>query len=147
MGHGEEAGAEIRQDPFVAGLLKRIPRQYRSSFTNEQLLSLKVAFSGRRWGRHALDIRGSFGFRTWKYYYVILAGRERRKLSAREEKIHHLTNTIFLFTFLVFSTLLGLLILYLIKSAVGIDIFHDYHLKIIPGYDGSTWKWFQEHVF
>ena len=137
----------IRNDPFITELLQRIPRHLRSSFTDEQLLSLKIALSGRRWGKHALDIRGTFGFWTWKYYYVVLAGRERRLLSPREERLHRLTNTMFMIGFLTFSTLLGLLILYLIKSALGIDIFPDSHLRIIPGYDGSTWKWFQEKVF
>ncbi len=137
---------DIRTDPFVLGLLKKIPKEERCSFTSEQLQALKIALSGRRWGRHSLDIRGSFGFWTWRYYYVVIGGRERRLLSPREEHIHRMTNAFFLILFLSFSTVVGLLLLYLVKSALGIDLFPGSHLEIIPGYDGSTWKWFQEKL-
>lgn len=140
------APSTITQDPFIKGLVDRIPAKHKDSFTEEQLLSLKVALSGRRWGKHAIDLRGAFGFWHWRYYYVIVGGRERRQLSLRERKIALVANATLIFGFFTVSTLFGLLILYLLKSALGIDLLPGTHLEIIPGYDGSTWQWFQKTI-
>ena len=127
--------SRIRLDPFVAGLLERLPKESKDSFTDEQLLSLKVALSGRRWGHHTFDIRGVLGFWRWHYYYVLIGGRERRELSRRQLKVARTTKALALLIFLSFSTILGLHALYLIKSALGIDIFHGFSLGI--------WSWFK----
>ncbi len=125
----------IKADPFVQGLIDRLPKDSRSSFTDEQLLNLKVALSGRQWGRHAVDIRGTLGVWRWRYYYVLVCGRERRNLSRRQKAFARLVNALFLFGFLCFSALFGLLILYLVKSALGIDL--------IPGHSLGIWDWFK----
>jgi len=39
---------------------------------------------------------------------------------------------------LAFSVLLGLAVIYLIKSALGIDL--------VPGYHLGLWHWFQDNV-
>ena len=41
--------------------------------------------------------------------------------------------------FVTFCTLFGLLVLYLIKSALGINLFEDFSLGI--------WSWFKQNVF
>jgi hypothetical protein len=129
------SGSNIRYDPFVAGLLERLPKKNRNSFTDEQLLSLKIALSGRRWGHHAFDIRMALGFWRWHYYYVIIGGRERRQLSRRQLEVARITKALALLVFLSFSTLLGLLLLYLIKSALGINF--------VPGHSLGIWSWFR----
>lgn len=127
--------SSIKFDPFVAGLLERLPKENKDSFTDEQLLSLKIALSGRRWGHHAFDIRGVLGFWNWRYYYVFIGGRERRELSRRHLKVARTTKALTLLVFLSFSTILGLLGLYLAKSAFGINILQGYSLGI--------WSWFK----
>jgi hypothetical protein len=136
----------IRQDPIIDGLLERIPKESCKPFTDEQLLSLKIALSGKRWGRHVFDIRGVVGFWTWRYYYVIIGGRERRRLTRKEEQISLIGKALFLLFFVTFCALLGFLILYLIKSALGFDIFPGSHLDIIPGPEESTWEWFKKNI-
>ncbi len=127
--------SNIRYDPFVAGLLKRLPAGTRNAFTDEQLLLLKIALSGRRWGHHAFDIRGALGFWRWHYYYVIIGGRERRQLSRRQLAVARTSKALALLAFLSFSTVLGLLSLYLIKSALGINL--------LPGHSLGIWSWFK----
>lgn len=128
----------IKQDPFIKGLLARIPKESRNSFTDQQLLGLKVALSGRKWGRHAIDARGTLGLWRWKYYYVFVCGREQRILTRREEDIARMANALAMMTFITFSTLMGILVLYLLKSALGIDL--------IPGYSFGIWDWFKQTV-
>jgi len=131
-----ETSSSISSDPFIKGLLARVPQENRDSFSDAQLLSLKIALSGRKWGRHAVDVRGTFGVWRWKYYYVLVCGREQRALTRRQENIARTVNALFMLTFLSFSVLLGLLVLYLIKSALGIDL--------IPGFSLGIWGWFKD---
>jgi len=134
----------IRQDPFVNGLINRLPEEQKGAFTDDQLLALKVALSGKKWGKHAFDMRGVVGIWSWHYYYVVIGGREKRTLTRQELRAARLVQALFLLGFLFFATLIGLLVLYLIKSAVGIDLFPGSHLDIIPSdSSGSTWQWFK----
>jgi len=130
--------AGIRNDPFVRELLERLPESDRDLFTDRQLLALKSALGSRRlWNRHPLDLRGGFSFWRWRYYFVILAGRERRRLTRRDILMMR-SVTAFLFSvFFIFSLLFGLLVLYLIKSAFGINL--------IEGYSFGIWSWFNEN--
>ena len=67
---------------------------------------------------------------------MFLAGRNRRTLSQREQQIEQMSTSVALFVFLLFSTLLGILVLYLVKSALGIDV--------IPGFSFGVWGWFKD---
>ncbi|WP_415897568.1 3-phosphoshikimate 1-carboxyvinyltransferase [Neptuniibacter sp. QD57_21] len=125
-----------QKDWFENGLMQRLPADIQDSFTQEQLNALKVAFGARKWGKHPIDIRGTINIWTWRYYFVFLLGRNRRSLSRRERQINLMVKTALTFTFILFSTLLGLLIIYLVKSAAGIDLF--------PGFSLGIWGWFKE---
>jgi len=69
---------------------------------------------------------------------VFLTGRNKRALSARERQVQRLSMAIVLSVFLLVSAAVGILVLYLVKSALGIDL--------IPGYSFGVWGWFQENV-
>jgi hypothetical protein len=125
----------IHADPVITKLLDKVPADMRGSFSAEQLLALKVALGGRTWGAHAVDARWTLKWWRWQYYFVFLAGRNRRVLSDREQTIQRLAMATFLAVFLTFSTLVGILVLYLVKSALGIDL--------IPGFSFGVWGWFQ----
>lgn len=129
-------GRDLRDEPFVRSLLEKLPSGARDSFSDEQLLALKVALGGRAWGVHAVDWRWTLKLWHWHYYFVLLAGRNRRDLSRREREIARIALALFLAGFVVFSTLLGLLVLYLAKSALGIDL--------LPGFSFGIWGWFQD---
>ena len=130
----------IQNDPAIQTLLSRMPSNVAASFSNEQLMHIKTAIGARRWGKHQVDFRGTFKvpLMPWRYYYVFLLGKNYRHLSPKEKRIALLTATVFTTVFLGFCILIGMLTLYLVKSALGIDIF--------PGFSLGIWGWFKENV-
>lgn len=128
--------SDIRHDPSIQHLLGRMPQDIADTFTEAQLASLRLALGARSWGRHAVDVRGTVVFWRWRYYYVFLLGRNRRELTRREKQLSLLLQAVFLSVLLLLSTLLGLLVLYLVKSALGIDLF--------PGFSLGIWSWFKQ---
>jgi hypothetical protein len=95
-----------------------------------------LVFVGLGWGTHAVDARWTLKWWRWQYYFVFLAGRNRRVLTDREQRIQRLVMATTLAVFITFSALVGILVLYLVKSALGIDL--------IPGFSFGVWDWFKE---
>ena len=126
---------DIRQDPAIQKLLERMPDEMQQSFSEAQLSYLRVALGARQWGKHKVDLRGTLGLGSWRYYYVLVAGRNKRS-EHRSHKAGLLVKAVLVSVLLVISTALGLLLLYLLKSALGIDLFADFSLGI--------WGWFKE---
>lgn len=129
---------DITNQPAIKKLLSRMPQEVASSFSDEQLTHLLTAVGSRSWGKHKIDLRGTFKlpFYQWRFYYVFLAGKNYRELSRQEKRMSIILTAIVSSLFLIFCTVLGLLILYLVKSALGIDIFPNFSLGI--------WGWFKE---
>ncbi|VAX24941.1 hypothetical protein MNBD_NITROSPINAE03-1318 [hydrothermal vent metagenome] len=128
----------IRQDPFIEGMLSRMSKDVSGAFSDEQLLALKMALSGRKWGTHAVDIRRSIGFWRWRYYLVLVAGKEKRAITDRQKRALRFTTAVLITIFLFVSTLMGLVIIYLAKSSLGINI--------IPSYSLGLWDWFRDYI-
>lgn len=122
-----------KQDWFAAGLKERLPKEMRDAFTPEQVQALKIAFGARRWGRHPIDLRGTVNLWRSRYYFVFLLGRNHRDLSRTEESLSRAGKTLIFFSFLVFSMLVGLVALYILKSALGINLF--------PSFSLGLWDW------
>jgi len=135
----EEKNQQIRdglkRDSGLKKLLERMPIEVQDSFTEEQLANLKIAVSARSWGKHAVDFRSTIKFFRYRYYYVFVAGRNLRELSRAEKRLSLLVQACFLTIFLSFCAALGVLVLYLVKSALGIDIF--------PNFSFGVWDWFK----
>lgn len=129
---------KISNQPAIKKLLSRMPEEVANSFTEEQLTHLLTAIGSREWGKHKIDFRGTFKlpFYQWRFYYVLLAGKNFRELSRQEKRMSIIITAIASSLFLMFCAGLGLLILYLIKSALGIDLFPNFSLGI--------WGWFKE---
>ena len=81
-------------------------------------------------GTHPLDIRGSVPIGRHRYFFAVLAGRNRRDMSAQERAFDNAFALVVLLAFLSFCAVCGFVTLYLIKSAFGIDIFADYSLGL-----------------
>nr|WP_194362764.1 3-phosphoshikimate 1-carboxyvinyltransferase [Neptunicella marina] len=112
-----------------------MPEDISNSFSESQLSSLKAALASRQWGHHNIDIRGTVPWFKYRYYYVFLAGKNRRQLSDREQRVSNMLKAALMSAFMLFSCLFGLLCLYLIKSALGINLFEHFSLGI--------WDWFK----
>lgn len=121
---------DIRQEPAIQKLLARMPEQVQQSFTETQLSHLHLALGARESAKHKFDLRGTFGLGRWRYYYVMLAGRysvkEQRSRKAR----------LFLRFVLLFSIIVGSVLLYLFKSALGVDMFSEFSLGL--------WGWLNQ---
>lgn len=141
----EAAGSAGQQvdEHFVRRFTEQMPPHIAATFSDEQLRGVVQAFGLRRWVRHKLDIRFTLPIlgRTW--YFVILAGLDRRPRERnRTERLAHpfatAGNLVFLFiTFLLLLvTILG--ILYVLKSAVGLDL--------MPGASLGIWGEIQNQV-
>ena len=130
---------DIRNDPDIKHLLSRMPEKVSRSFSDIQLMHVKTAIGGRKWGKHIVDIRGTFTlpFARWRYYYVFLTGRNRRQLSEQEQHISAVMIAIIVLAFFITCASLGLLSLYLVKSFSGIDLF--------PGFSFGIWDYFKTH--
>lgn len=125
----------VSEDPAIVNLLARMPKHVRESFSELQLSHLKNAVGSRKWGSHRVDFRTTFGFFSYRYYFVFLAGKNIRTISRQHQKLQLLMNAALLSFFIIFCTLLGLLALYLLKSALGINLFENFSLGI--------WDWFK----
>lgn len=115
-----------------------MPTEVAESFTEEQLIALNKAVGGFSWARHKVDLRGTISIWRSSYYFVILWGRNRRELSRFEKQLGQLSVAFIITLFLLGSALLGLLLLYLLKSAMGVDLFPNFSLGI--------WTWFKANV-
>lgn len=124
----------ISKDPAIVNLLNRMPKHVQASFTDEQLSHLKVAIGARQWGKHTLDCRGVVRFFKYRYYFVLLAGRNRRQLSQAEKKASRVAQAIVV----TISLFVILLILYLIKSVLGINVFEGFSFGIWSYFKGLS---------
>ncbi|MBL0709555.1 MAG: 3-phosphoshikimate 1-carboxyvinyltransferase [Colwellia sp.] len=129
---------KISNQPVIKKLLSKMPEAVAKSFNDEQLTHLLTAVGSRSWGKHKIDFRGTFKlpFYHWRFYYVFLVGKNYRELTRQEKRMSFLITTVISTLFLMFSIVLGLLIIYLVKSALGIDLFPNFSLGI--------WSWFNE---
>jgi len=127
--------SDIRQDPGLQKLLSRMPQDVADSFNEQQLSHLRLALGARQWGKHQLDIRGTLKLFRWRYYYVLVAGRNLRDGQRSQQQLSRLMLAVVISVLLVISGVVGLLVLYLVKSALGIDLFEGFSLGI--------WSWFK----
>ena len=125
----------VRSDPFIKGLLKRLPDNLETDFTDDQLVALKVALARQPWNVHPVDFRQSIGLLKWRYYVVFIAGRDLRTSRLRQQRFFKVSEGIFLTFLITFISVFCLLLAYLIKSALGIDLF--------PGFSLGIWEWFK----
>ena len=125
----------IRRDPDIMSLLSRLPQETALLLTDQQLRHLKVAVGSGQYRKHKVDLRGTFPvpFFTYRIYFVFLMGRNIRSLSRKEKSIALTSMLLLTAIFLVFSTTLGLVIIYIIKSALEINLFEGYSLGL--------WDW------
>jgi hypothetical protein len=125
----------VRKDPDIISFLSRLPLETASLLTDTQLSHIKVAIGSGQYRKHKIDIRGTFPvpFYPSRIYFVLLMGRNIRNLSRQEQSITLITMLLLTLSFLVFSVALGMVIVYLLKSALGIDL--------LKGFSLGLWGW------
>ncbi|QYJ88863.1 hypothetical protein K0H81_13860 [Shewanella halotolerans] len=128
----KKAPASSEQSRRIAQFLASQPKALAASYSQAQLEAIDNALQGRSWQRHAIDSRGTFSipFIPWRFYYVMLLGRNRRAFTRREKRLSSLALFGVIIAFTLVSLSLGLLLLYLLKSALGIELFEGHSLGI-----------------
>ncbi len=107
-----------------------------NSLTHEQKRGIETAVKSMGLvARHSIDIRKTFPWLGKRFYFVLLCGRDARKNVRDRSALGNLVITSLILFGLIAVCLLALLALYLIKSALGIDIFKGFSLGI--------WDWFK----
>ncbi|MFT4811475.1 MAG: hypothetical protein ACI9LX_004852 [Paraglaciecola sp.] len=129
----------IRKDPDIMSLLSRLPLETASVLTDIQLSHLKVAIGSGQYRKHKIDIRGTIPlpFFPSRIYFVLLVGRNVRSLSRQEKSIAITSMLLLTVIFLIFSSALGLVIIYVLKSALGINL--------VEGYSLGLWDWIKNY--
>jgi hypothetical protein len=128
----KRSAAASKGKAVLDNLLRDMDKSTVESFTPKQLHALRQAINIREWRTHSVDFRPTLAlpFIPWNFYVVFLFGLNKRSLSTSEKFI---ATAMFLFiVFIIGMALFGVifLILYLIKSWLGIDIFPDSSLGI-----------------
>ncbi len=125
----------IRKDPDILNLLSRLPKETATTFSDTQLKHLKIAVGSGQYRNHKVDVRGTFPvpFFAYRIYFVFLMGKNLRDLSRQEINIAMFAVLTLCTLFLLFSTMLGLTIVYILKSFAGINL--------IEGFSLGLWDW------
>ena len=123
---------DIRQDDLIIKLLGRLPASLAQTYTDEQLQGIKSALGPNTWGDHFIDNRGTFKFPfiKWRFYYVFLLGKNKRAYTRTEKKMSVAMLMLSITAVILAGILMGLLSLYILKSALGVDLFPDTSLGI-----------------
>lgn len=129
------AARNVRRDVFVERFLQRVPEDLADSFSDRQLMAVKTAFGARARGAHPVDIRLNLNFWLWRGYLVVLAGPERRsadRLAAERSRFPLITlgNTVFALGLGLAALCAAFVILYIVKSALGINLLPNYSLGL-----------------
>lgn len=121
-------------DPVLSRLFARMPHEIANSFSDEQRTHLKVALGARSWGVHSVDWRTTVAlpFLPWRFYVVFLCGRNRRQLRDGEKHLSAWAVSVIMLLLAAACTTAGLVLIYLAKSALGIDL--------IPGFSLGLWE-------
>jgi hypothetical protein len=124
-------------DPFTHHVMQQIDPNVRASLTPAQLSAIKKALMARRpMKQHTINVRTVIPLFFARYYFVLLLGRDRRVSTKRVEEKRRWASSFsggLMFFILGLSPLILLVLLlsYIFKSVVGIDIMPDIHLKDI----------------
>jgi len=122
-------------DPFTHEFMQRISPEVRASLTPAQRSAIEKALDGSPSKAHpAIDIRLTIPLFVARYYLVFLMGRDRRVGTRRSEatRQRHLSAASLLLFFLIAVSpviVIVLLILYAVKTALGINVMPEMHLK------------------
>lgn len=117
--------------PAIERFYAQLDPQISEELTPEQKAGVEKAVLAITLGaRHKVDIRRSFPFFGKRFYLVFLLGRDLRQQHRQESTLSRILLTFLLLIAVLFVTSCILLTLYMIKSALGIDIFHNFHVGI-----------------
>ena len=116
----------------VDKLLYSMEASVSESFTYKQRKALNKSLNNQEWGKHKVDFRPTLAIPLfpWSFYVVFLAGVNKRGVTKTERLISCLMVLFILFIAGLIVVSCALLVIYLSKSWLGIDLFPNESLGI-----------------
>ena len=118
--------------------ISRIDADVRESLTPTQLQAIRDALvANQPFKKHAIDVRGTIPLFFARFYFVVLAGRDKRRKTVDKEKRRTFEGNVsfgYLLSLLFLSFIAAmvwaaiLLVVYWVKIELGIDLFSSIHL-------------------
>lgn len=126
-----------RQQRLIAQFYSSLDETTVNELTDEQRKSIERAIIATGLGsNNKVDIRKSVSIFNKRYFFVFLLGRDFRQQLRSESPFALFIMTLLTSLGVMSLFSLAVITLYLIKSALGIDIFHNFSFGI--------WDWFKE---
>ncbi|MEE8059326.1 MAG: 3-phosphoshikimate 1-carboxyvinyltransferase [Pseudomonadales bacterium] len=123
----------IRDDPFIYGLLQRMPEDVGKEFTEVQLRAIYQALTFNQQRIHPVDFRGAIGIPGFSWYFVFLAGTDHRRTIRNRAIMFRKFEILFVLITLATLAFLGITFSYIVKSMLNINLFSDFSLGL--------WDW------
>lgn len=102
-----------------------------SSFTLEQKQEIEKSIVKNTSGSdHCIDLRPVIGFGKWRYYTVFIVGKDRRYQTRKRASLSLLVKSLLILFGCIGLFMFAILTMYLIKSALGIDIFKHFSFGV-----------------
>lgn len=128
--------AAFEQSPELARLIAGMVPDARAQFTSAHLAALEVAIARTRPSpdRHKTDFRVSLPFFGRRYYLRFLGGIEQRNDGRLQRegqscpRRQSLAYTVLLSVLVSSGLVAGVVILYFLKSVLGVDLFQDHSI-------------------
>lgn len=125
---------EKEVDAYTQHVMSNIPPDVFNSLNLLQIQAIESAIGKNApFRKHPMDVRGTISFFFIRFYFVLLVGRDRRYLSRekegrRRQKARSMSIVFGIYSVICIVAPIIFLLLYLLKSLVGIDLFPDSHL-------------------
>ena len=122
-------------DPFTHHVYESIDAKIRATFTPRQVYAIETAIRANKpYQKHPVDVRGTVPLFFLRLYFVILLGRDKRQPTRDKEsrrRKHTAIGSALLSVYVLISMLLPIsfLILYAMKTVLGIDLIEGVHLR------------------
>jgi hypothetical protein len=113
-------------------LLNGMEKSVADSFTVEQRKALQKSITSQDWRQHKVDFRPTLAlpFVPWSFYLVFLVGVNRRGLLPAERFIAFTMLLFIIFLIGLITIGCAFILIYLLKSWLGIDLFPNESLGI-----------------
>ena len=128
MNRIKKSGENSKVNQLLSGMEKSVA----DSFTYKQRKALQKSITTQDWRQHNVDFRPTLAlpFLPWSFYLVFLVGINRRGLLPAERFIAF---TMLLFVIFIIGLIIiacAFVLIYLLKSWLGIDLFPNESLGI-----------------
>jgi hypothetical protein len=126
-------------DAFTLHVYNSINPNVRASLTPTQTHAIETAIRANKpYQKHPIDLRGAFPLFFARFYFVFLMGRDRRQRVKEKEAARRKSTVLgsaLISVYLLICMLMPIigLVLYALKSLIGIDLFEGIHLSdLVP---------------